>query len=68
MRVLLGSLFRLLYLLFVTFMSSNLFCVSKSNIKHQQKPDLLSVSYAYEKCMFVNPLIEYIDPPNCAHY
>ena len=37
-------------------------------MKHQQKQDLPWVSYAYEKCMFVDSLIKYICPPNCAHY
>ena len=61
-----------LHLLLIRFMSSNLCCIIKSMMKHQQKPDWKSdlpwFSYDDQKCMFVDSLTEYIGPPNCVHY
>ena len=38
----------------------NLCCISKSTMKHWQKPDLPWFGYGYWKCMFVGFLSEYI--------
>lgn len=56
-----------LQLLLIRFTQQNLSCVSISTVKHQQKLDLSLFSYNYGKFMFVDSLIEYIDPPNYVH-
>ena len=59
------SVFLVHHLLLIGFnMSSKLFCISKSTMKHQwlpdRNPDLLWFSRDYQKCMFVGSLIEYM--------
>ena len=64
--MLFGSFFLVLHFLLSRFTSSMLCCISKSLVKHLQKPDwrldLPLFSYSYQKCMFVESLTEYIGP------
>ena len=49
----------------------NLYCISKSIVKHQQKSYWKSklpwFGYAYQKCMLVDFLTGRISPPTCVH-
>ena len=64
MWVLLNWFFMFLQLLPIRSPQRNFRLHYKSMLKHRQKSDLPRFSYGYRKCMFVDFLIEYMDPPH----
>ena len=45
------------------FMQQDMSCISKSTMEHRQILNLLYISCGYWKCMFVESLFKYTDPP-----
>lgn len=52
-----------LYLLLIWFTTSNVWCIKKSMVKHQQKLDLPLFNYDFRRHMFADSLSEYLNPP-----
>jgi hypothetical protein len=61
--VIIQSVVLVLYLLLIWFTPSNLWCIKKTMMKHQQNLDLPLFNYGYWRCMFVDSSSKYLNPP-----